>query len=103
MMLLLTRVSLTRPILDPHSPHYNTGGVGKSCLTIQLTQAQFVHEYDPTIENSCVPFFAAASSLILTGPGIANKLKSTVKYVSWTSSIQQDRRSTGFVISPFEY
>jgi len=28
------------------------GGVGKSCLTIQLTQAQFVHEYDPTIENS---------------------------------------------------
>jgi len=28
------------------------GGVGKSCLTIQLTQNQFVHEYDPTIENS---------------------------------------------------
>jgi len=28
------------------------GGVGKSCLTIQLTQAQFVHGYDPTIENS---------------------------------------------------
>jgi len=28
------------------------GGVGKSCLTIQLTQNQFVNEYDPTIENS---------------------------------------------------
>jgi len=28
------------------------GGVGKSCLTIQLTQSQFMHEYDPTIENS---------------------------------------------------
>ena len=30
----------------------NDRGKGKSCLTIQLTQNQFVHEYDPTIENS---------------------------------------------------
>jgi len=28
------------------------GGVGKSCLTIQLIQAHFVDEYDPTIEGS---------------------------------------------------
>eukprot|EP01130_Rhizamoeba_saxonica_P003337 TRINITY_DN1416_c0_g1_i1.p1 TRINITY_DN1416_c0_g1~~TRINITY_DN1416_c0_g1_i1.p1 ORF type:complete len:197 (-),score=33.79 TRINITY_DN1416_c0_g1_i1:52-642(-) len=28
------------------------GGVGKSALTIQLTQNHFVAEYDPTIENS---------------------------------------------------
>jgi len=28
------------------------GGVGKSALTIQLTQNQFIAEYDPTIENS---------------------------------------------------
>ena len=28
------------------------GGVGKSALTIQLTQNHFVTEYDPTIENS---------------------------------------------------
>ena len=28
------------------------GGVGKSCITIQFTQNQFVKEYDPTIENS---------------------------------------------------
>jgi GTPase KRas protein len=28
------------------------GGVGKSALTIQLTQQMFVFEYDPTIENS---------------------------------------------------
>ncbi|XP_049849981.1 ras-like protein rasG [Schistocerca gregaria] len=28
------------------------GGVGKSALTIQLTQNHFVREYDPTIENS---------------------------------------------------
>ena len=28
------------------------GGVGKSALTIQLTQNNFVDEYDPTIEDS---------------------------------------------------
>ncbi|CAI4049990.1 Ras family GTPase RAS2 SKDI_14G2250 [Saccharomyces kudriavzevii IFO 1802] len=28
------------------------GGVGKSALTIQLTQSHFVDEYDPTIEDS---------------------------------------------------
>ena len=27
------------------------GGVGKSCLTIQLIQDHFVDEYDPTIEG----------------------------------------------------
>ena len=29
------------------------GGVGKSCLTIQLIQSHFVDEYDPTIEGMC--------------------------------------------------
>lgn len=28
------------------------GGVGKSCLTIQLIQKHFIDEYDPTIEDS---------------------------------------------------
>jgi small GTP-binding protein len=28
------------------------GGVGKSCLTIQLIQSHFVDEYDPTIEDT---------------------------------------------------
>ncbi|KAF2861714.1 ras protein [Piedraia hortae CBS 480.64] len=28
------------------------GGVGKSCITIQLVQSHFVDEYDPTIEDS---------------------------------------------------
>uniref|UniRef100_A0A914GVW2 Small monomeric GTPase n=1 Tax=Globodera rostochiensis TaxID=31243 RepID=A0A914GVW2_GLORO len=28
------------------------GGVGKSALTIQLIQGQFIEEYDPTIEDS---------------------------------------------------
>ena len=32
------------------------GGVGKSCLTIQLIQSHFVDEYDPTIEGLCPPF-----------------------------------------------
>ena len=27
------------------------GGVGKSCITIQLIQSHFVDEYDPTIEG----------------------------------------------------
>lgn len=31
------------------------GGVGKSCLTIQLIQAHFVDEYDPTIEGAHFP------------------------------------------------
>lgn len=32
------------------------GGVGKSCLTIQLIQSHFVDEYDPTIEGSYPSF-----------------------------------------------
>jgi GTPase KRas protein len=40
------------------------GGVGKSCLTIQLIQSHFVDEYDPTIEGAPrpippTPFFFA--------------------------------------------
>ena len=31
------------------------GGVGKSCLTIQLIQSHFVDEYDPTIEGMYLP------------------------------------------------
>lgn len=31
------------------------GGVGKSCLTIQLIQSHFVDEYDPTIEGILYP------------------------------------------------
>lgn len=40
------------------------GGVGKSCLTIQLIQSHFVDEYDPTIEGMhsliLVRFFRSA-------------------------------------------
>lgn len=38
------------------------GGVGKSCLTIQLIQSHFVDEYDPTIEGarSCLAVHCAA-------------------------------------------
>ena len=32
------------------------GGVGKSCLTIQLIQSHFVDEYDPTIEGELLPW-----------------------------------------------
>lgn len=37
------------------------GGVGKSCLTIQLIQSHFVDEYDPTIEG----MFSIAPSLAM--------------------------------------
>lgn len=36
------------------------GGVGKSCLTIQLIQSHFVDEYDPTIEGDLAPFISLA-------------------------------------------
>ena len=40
------------------------GGVGKSCLTIQLIQSHFVDEYDPTIEG--MPWVDRAFSFLLT-------------------------------------
>ena len=41
------------------------GGVGKSCLTIQLIQSHFVDEYDPTIEGM-LPNAAACMERELT-------------------------------------
>ena len=38
------------------------GGVGKSCLTIQLIQSHFVDEYDPTIEG--VPSYGGYNAAI---------------------------------------
>jgi len=39
------------------------GGVGKSCLTIQLIQSHFVDEYDPTIEGAAlVRYFGVGAS-----------------------------------------
>ncbi|KAI9713487.1 MAG: Ras GTPase [Bogoriella megaspora] len=40
------------------------GGVGKSCLTIQLIQSHFVDEYDPTIEGSHLTISLDLSSII---------------------------------------
>jgi GTPase SAR1 family protein len=39
------------------------GGVGKSCLTIQLIQSHFVDEYDPTIEGTKPTIALAPSSI----------------------------------------
>jgi GTPase KRas protein len=39
------------------------GGVGKSCLTIQLIQSHFVDEYDPTIEGAHVVVLACGPLL----------------------------------------
>ena len=38
------------------------GGVGKSCLTIQLIQSHFVDEYDPTIEGEFIWFLRGQPS-----------------------------------------
>jgi len=45
------------------------GGVGKSCLTIQLIQSHFVDEYDPTIEGvsaPTIPFYQFGTEEALT-------------------------------------
>lgn len=44
------------------------GGVGKSCLTIQLIQSHFVDEYDPTIEGTHVPSLAPPLNILLNDP-----------------------------------
>lgn len=44
------------------------GGVGKSCLTIQLIQSHFVDEYDPTIEGASYLTFLALVSLLPLPP-----------------------------------
>jgi len=42
------------------------GGVGKSCLTIQLIQSHFVDEYDPTIEGISGPALSSFSRMDLS-------------------------------------
>lgn len=42
------------------------GGVGKSCLTIQLIQSHFVDEYDPTIEGAAHVLYSFSGGLRLT-------------------------------------
>ncbi|KAL9612316.1 MAG: hypothetical protein Q9167_003095 [Letrouitia subvulpina] len=44
------------------------GGVGKSCLTIQLIQSHFVDEYDPTIEGQ-EEYSAMREQYMRTGEG----------------------------------
>ena len=72
------------------------GGVGKSALTIQFIQSQFVEDYDPTIEDSYrkngviddeVSFFV---NLLIVYMINLTPLRS----LSWISLIQLDRRSS---------
>lgn len=52
------------------------GGVGKSCLTIQLIQSHFVDEYDPTIEGMFSMFIKlhVPSHQILSYPHLSSLL-----------------------------
>ena len=42
------------------------GGVGKSCLTIQLIQSHFVDEYDPTIEGKSLAIEMVLGMILIT-------------------------------------
>ena len=50
------------------------GGVGKSCLTIQLIQSHFVDEYDPTIEGESPPVSSAARNPSRLPQGCSNNM-----------------------------
>ena len=49
------------------------GGVGKSCLTIQLIQSHFVDEYDPTIEGKTSYSRFCHSTNSCPGPRLISK------------------------------
>lgn len=74
------------------------GGVGKSCLTIQLIQSHFVDEYDPTIEGSSLSPLPAPtiSSDRDSSPQIhtASSVSSTMRSHSSMCSTQQDKKNT---------
>lgn len=82
------------------------GGVGKSCLTIQLIQSHFVDEYDPTIEGLPSPdvytvFWSvnhnqssAADWKRFVQIPTASSASSTMKLRSSTSSIPLAKRNT---------
>ena len=53
------------------------GGVGKSCLTIQLIQSHFVDEYDPTIEGAS-PLGTLTHSRLLTTKSLDSYRKQCV-------------------------
>jgi len=89
------------------------GGVGKSCLTIQLIQSHFVDEYDPTIEGALNPILLLPIRCTLEREGgeeedwliddltvvvlqtrIASSVSSTMRSRCWTSSTRPGRRNT---------
>eukprot|EP01097_Dermamoeba_algensis_P004253 TRINITY_DN280_c0_g1_i2.p1 TRINITY_DN280_c0_g1~~TRINITY_DN280_c0_g1_i2.p1 ORF type:complete len:191 (+),score=27.44 TRINITY_DN280_c0_g1_i2:141-713(+) len=41
------------------------GGVGKSCITIQLTRRVFVAQYDPTIENTYIKEMTVSDEVVM--------------------------------------
>src|SRR4051812_36333784 len=68
------------------------GGVGKSCLTIQLIQSHFVDEYDPTIEGM-------SRTHVLPSPATSIDSSSQTRTESNASSTMRSRCSM-FSIPP---
>lgn len=88
------------------------GGVGKSCLTIQLIQSHFVDEYDPTIEgalvNSTLPIPSIRAregraredwliddlTVLVLQTRTASNASLTMRSPCWTSLTRPGRRNT---------
>lgn len=78
------------------------GGVGKSCLTIQLIQSHFVDEYDPTIEGKSIggPRDRRPWSVVMRALSDIGQIRTvssaslTMRLLFSTSSTQLARRST---------
>ena len=69
------------------------GGVGKSALTMQLVQNQFVEEYDPTIEDSYT------KQVVIDGEPCKLDIFDTAGQEEYASTMrdQQLRRGEGFL------
>lgn len=72
------------------------GGVGKSCLTIQLIQSHFVDEYDPTIEGmpSVDRTFPFRLADFFSKTHIESNALLTMKLLCSMCWIQLDKRNT---------
>lgn len=65
------------------------GGVGKSCLTIQLIQSHFVDEYDPTIEGAHNLAALLLSSPLHSTPLVATCPLANHSFIALTDSYRK--------------
>lgn len=73
------------------------GGVGKSCLTIQLIQSHFVDEYDPTIEGMpyqphCFSILETSSPRQILTESNALLMRKWPCWMCWTQQVKKNIR-----------